>query len=118
MVLLYFGKAPLSFFVADTVAFVHGPQGSGKSTMLSDTLDKMQRRALIVDVSELLKANSEVKLVSGLAQQTGYWPVFSFTNSLNNLVDMASQGLIGQKGRLVTICCLGLALTILLSQLA
>lgn len=66
--------------------------------MLTDAVDRMQRKALVIDVSELLKANSEVKLVSGLAQQTGYWPVFSFANSLNNLIDMASQGLIGQKG--------------------
>lgn len=82
----------------DTVAFVHGPQGSGKSHMLSNLLDRLERKALIIDVSELLKANSEVKLVSSLAHQTGYWPVFSFMNSLNNLIDMASQGLIGQKG--------------------
>lgn len=37
-------------------------------------------------------------MVAALAAQTGYWPVFTFLNSMNNLVDIASVGLIGQKG--------------------
>lgn len=56
------------------------------------------RRALVIDVEALSKAGSDAALVSGLAQQTGYWPVFSFLNSMNNLIDLASVGLIGQKG--------------------
>lgn len=36
-------------------------------------------------------------MILGLAKQTGYWPVFSFLNSMNNMVDLASMGLIGQK---------------------
>ncbi|THH22364.1 hypothetical protein EUX98_g8222 [Antrodiella citrinella] len=55
------------------------------------------RKTLIIDVRELTKANSDMRLVSGLAMQTGYWPVFSFLNSVNNLIDLASMGLIGQK---------------------
>lgn len=35
--------------------------------------------------------------MDGLAGQTGYWPVFSFLQSLNGLIDLASVGLIGQK---------------------
>jgi len=38
------------------------------------------------------------KMVATLAQQTGYWPVFTFFNSMGNLIDLASVGLIGQKG--------------------
>jgi len=30
---------------------------------------------------------------------TGYYPVFSFLSSLNGLIDLASVGLIGQKGK-------------------
>jgi len=37
-------------------------------------------------------------MVAALAQQTGYWPVFTFFNSMSNLIDLASVGLIGQKG--------------------
>lgn len=58
----------------------------------------VHRKALIIDVSELSKASSDTALVTALAQQTGYWPVFSIFNSLNNLIDLASVGLIGQKG--------------------
>lgn len=38
-------------------------------------------------------------MVKSLAEQTGYWPIFSFLNSVNNLIDLASVGLIGQKGK-------------------
>ena len=56
---------------------------------------------MIIDVGQLSKAGSEMALVSGLAFQTGYWPVFSFLNSLNNMIDLASVGIIGQKGAFV-----------------
>jgi hypothetical protein len=32
--------------------------------------------------------------------RSGYYPVFSFLSSLNGLIDLASMGLIGQKGML------------------
>ena len=54
---------------------------------------------MVIDVGELSKAGSDSALVSGLANQTGYWPVFSFLNSVNNLIDLASVGVIGQKGQ-------------------
>ena len=53
---------------------------------------------MIIDVGALSKSGSEMALVSGLAAQTGYWPVFSFLNSINSTIDLASVGLIGQKG--------------------
>lgn len=84
----------------NTIAFVHGPQGSGKSRMIASALKETGRKALIIDVAELSKASSDTTLVSALAQQTGYWPVFSVFNSLNNLIDLASVGLIGQKAGL------------------
>ena len=42
--------------------------------------------------------DSDTKMIAALAQQTGYWPVFTFFNSMGNLIDLASVGLIGQKG--------------------
>ncbi|CDO69022.1 hypothetical protein BN946_scf184834.g29 [Trametes cinnabarina] len=83
----------------NTICFVHGPQGSGKTRMLSSLLKQQGRMAMIIDVGELSKAGSDIALVSGLANQTGYWPVFSFLNSVNNLIDLASVGVIGQKGK-------------------
>lgn len=53
---------------------------------------------MIIDVAQLSKPTTDAALVSGLASQTGYWPVFSFMNSMNNLIDLASVGIIGQKG--------------------
>ena len=53
---------------------------------------------LTVDNAELQRANSDARLVDVLSRQTGYWPVFTFLDSINNLVDLASVGLIGQKG--------------------
>ncbi|KAI0721515.1 exonuclease [Cerioporus squamosus] len=93
----------LKKYLADlpsTIAFVHGPQGSGKTRMLSTLLKESGRKAMVIDVGELAKASSEMALVSGLANQTGYWPVFSFLNSVNNMIDLASVGLIGQKAGL------------------
>ena len=58
----------------------------------------MRRKALIIDIDGLASATSDAALVSALAAQTGYWPVFSFLNSTNNLIDLASVELIGQKG--------------------
>ncbi|KAI9067059.1 hypothetical protein FKP32DRAFT_1664487 [Trametes sanguinea] len=84
----------------NTICFVHGPQGSGKTRMLSSMLKQQGRKAMVIDVGELTKAGSDMALVSGLANQTGYWPVFSFLNSVNNLIDLASVGVIGQKAGL------------------
>ncbi|KAM5539125.1 hypothetical protein V8D89_007348 [Ganoderma adspersum] len=84
----------------NTVTFIHGPQGSGKSRMLSRLLKDSGRKAVIIDVAQLSKASSDTALVAGLASQTGYWPVFSFLNSVNNVIDMASVGVIGQKAGL------------------
>ncbi|KAI1790774.1 exonuclease [Ganoderma leucocontextum] len=86
----------------NTVAFIHGPQGSGKTRMLSRLLKDSGRKAIIIDVAQLTKASSDTALVAGLASQTGYWPVFSFLNSVNNVIDMASVGIIGQKAGLTS----------------
>ncbi|KAG0706364.1 RNA12 protein-domain-containing protein [Suillus ampliporus] len=80
-----------------TVAFVHGPQGSGKSRMLEAIIRDTGRKALVIDCAELNKATSDTRLVSALAQQTGYRPIFTFLNSVNNMIDMVTVGLIGQK---------------------
>ncbi|KAI0362726.1 exonuclease [Trametes cingulata] len=83
-----------------TICFVHGPQGSGKTRMLNSLLKQHGRKAMVIDVGQLSKAGSDMALVSSLANQTGYWPVFSFLNSVNNVIDLASVGVIGQKAGL------------------
>lgn len=56
------------------------------------------RRAVVIDCAEIYAGGSDTAMVTSLAKQTGYWPFFTFLNSMNNLVDLASVGLIGQKG--------------------
>ncbi|THG98922.1 hypothetical protein EW026_g3341 [Hermanssonia centrifuga] len=90
----------LKSFLTDlpnTVTFLFGPKGSGKTHMMQRILKDGHRKVLIIDIGELSKASSDAALVAALANQTGYWPVFSFLNSMNNLIDLASVGLIGQK---------------------
>ncbi|KAI0256515.1 RNA12 protein-domain-containing protein [Lactifluus subvellereus] len=82
------------------IAFLYGPQGSGKSKMLTRILQEKKRPVLIIDCAEILRANSDTRLIEALSRQTGYWPVFTFLNSMSNLIDLASVGLIGQKASL------------------
>jgi ABC-type ATPase involved in cell division len=94
-------EAAVRTYIADwpsTIAFVHGPQGSGKTGLIENVLKDTGRRALTIDCRALQNATSDSKLITALAKQTGYWPVFSFLNSFNQLIDLASVGLIGQKG--------------------
>lgn len=65
--------------------------------MLEDILQDSNRNYVIIDCAELHKATTDAALIDALAGQTGYWPVFSFLNSINNMIDVASVGLIGQK---------------------
>jgi hypothetical protein len=51
----------------------------------------------VIDCTELQKAKTDGALVKAVADETGYWPVFSFLQSMNGLIDLASVGLIGQK---------------------
>ncbi|KAG8988109.1 mitochondrial escape protein 2, partial [Tulasnella sp. 427] len=91
-----------------TVAVLHGPQGSGKSKMLAKVLSLTSqlsqnqaasepRKTVVIDCTEIYKAGTDAGIVTSLAAQTGYWPVFSFLSSMNNMIDLASVGLIGQK---------------------
>ncbi|KAJ7929322.1 RNA12 protein-domain-containing protein [Mycena leptocephala] len=96
-------EAAVRAYVADwpsTMAFVHGPQGSGKIHLIENVLKDTGRDALTIDCRALQNATSDTQLIQVLAGQAGYWPVFSFLNSVNHLIDLASVGLIGQKANL------------------
>lgn len=82
-----------------TVAFVHGPQGSGKTALIEQLVSESDRTVLVIDCKELLKTSSDSETVGALAKQTGYWPMFTFLNSMSSLIDLASVGLIGQKSK-------------------
>ena len=63
----------------------------------SDFSDPSYSRAMVIDCDELFKGGSDSSLLSSLAKQTGYWPLFTFVNQISGLLDMAAVGLIGQK---------------------
>lgn len=46
--------------------------------------------------------SSDSKLVGSLASQLGYFPQFQWASSFNNLIDIASVGLIGSKAGFAT----------------
>jgi len=85
--------------IPTTVAFIHGPQGSGKTGMVEKMIAETGRTTLIIDCRELFKATTDSQFVETLATQTGYWPAFTFFNSIGSLIDLASVGLIGQKSK-------------------
>ncbi|KAG6888067.1 hypothetical protein C0995_010842 [Termitomyces sp. Mi166 len=57
-------------------------------------------KTMVIDCRALQNTNSDSQIVVSLVAQMGYWPVFTFLNSVNNLIDLASVGLIGQKAGL------------------
>lgn len=58
---------------------------------------------MVIDCAEIYAGGSDVAIVASLAEQTGYRPVFTFLNSINNLIDLASVGVIGQKGKMTRL---------------
>ncbi|KAK4684547.1 U4/U6 small nuclear ribonucleoprotein PRP31, partial [Tremellales sp. Uapishka_1] len=80
-----------------TFITITGPPGSGKTSLASRVLKQQNKPALIIDCAEIAKSKTDAQLVGSLADQTGYYPVFTFLSSLNGLIDLASVGLIGQK---------------------
>jgi hypothetical protein len=64
--------------------------------------DQLASKILTIDVAELHKASSDSALLGSLARQTGYRPIFTFLDSANRMLDLASVGLIGQKGLFIS----------------
>ena len=47
--------------------------------------------------SSKLEARGDSATISAAASTVGYWPVFSWMNSISSLIDLAAQGTIGVK---------------------
>ncbi|EMC96215.1 hypothetical protein BAUCODRAFT_70204 [Baudoinia panamericana UAMH 10762] len=85
---------------ADTFIVVQGPRGSGKRELVIDhALQRKQaaHRVLVVDCKPVQEARGDGPTIAAAASQVGYWPVFSWMNSLNGMLDLAAQGLTGVK---------------------
>lgn len=88
----------------NTFIIVKGPKGSGKEEFVLDhTLnndEKLKRKVLYIDCDTLVKARSDNALIKTTAHQLGYFPVFTWTNSISQFVDLGVQGMTGQKSGL------------------
>ncbi|KAF9354019.1 mitochondrial escape protein 2 [Mortierella sp. AD094] len=83
----------------ETFAIVQGPRGSGKTDMVEYAI-KDKNHKVIIRCEELANARSEGEILTNLAEQVGYVPLFQFMNNLNNMMDMAITAATGQKAGL------------------
>lgn len=89
---------------ANTFIVVKGPKGSGKREFVVDHALKINntfsKRVLELDCDPLIKARSDNAFLKATAGQLGYFPLFTWTNSISLFVDLGLQGLTGQKSGL------------------
>lgn len=88
----------------NTFIVVKGPQGSGKEEFVIEhslTDDPtLVNKVLSIDCDKLVKSRTDNHLISNTALQLGYFPVFTWTNSISQFIDLAVQGITGQKSGL------------------
>lgn len=86
---------------ANTFIIVKGPKGSGKREFVFDHTLKMAdvptKSVLEINCTPLIKARSDNLFLKATASQIGYFPMFTWTNSITQFVDLGLQGLTGQK---------------------
>ncbi|KAG0334793.1 mitochondrial escape protein 2 [Podila horticola] len=83
----------------ETFAVVTGPRGSGKTEMVEYVI-KDKTHKVVIRCEELANARSENEVLTTLAKQIGYIPLFQFMNAINNMMDMAITATTGQKAGL------------------
>ncbi|CAK7897700.1 mitochondrial escape protein 2 [[Candida] anglica] len=88
----------------NTFIVVKGPKGSGKQEFVLDHTfsqdDDMKLKVLYIDCDSLVKARSDNALLQNAAHQLGYFPLFTWTNSISQFIDLGVQGITGQKSGL------------------
>ncbi|KAL7753995.1 mitochondrial escape protein 2 [Sorochytrium milnesiophthora] len=81
----------------DTFMVIVGPSGSGKSELAFLATEDAPYR-MIIDCEEIMtRANKDNELLTHLAQQVGYFPVFPFMVLLTDLLDRAVAATTGTK---------------------
>lgn len=89
---------------ANTFIIVKGPKGSGKREFVVDHAlqlnDAFLKNMLEIDCDKLVKARSDKAFLKSTASQLGYFPLFTWTNTVSSFVDLGLQGLTGQKSGL------------------
>lgn len=82
---------------ADTFIVIQGPRGSGKKELVLDQALKGRKNNLVIDCKPIQEAKGDSSTIRAAAMEVGYRPVFSWTNSISSLLDLAAQGTIGTK---------------------
>lgn len=82
---------------ADTFIVIQGPRGSGKRELVLDQALKGRKNTLLIDCKPIQDAKGDSTTISAAALEVGYRPIFSWTNSISSLLDLAAQGTIGTK---------------------
>ncbi|GAC92454.1 potential mitochondrial maintenance protein [Pseudozyma hubeiensis SY62] len=85
-----------------TFVTISGPRGSGKTGLVGKAITR-EVQHLVIDCDAIAKtAKNDSLLIDALANETGYWPVFSWLSSINSMIDLAAVGLIGSKAGFAT----------------
>lgn len=88
----------------NTFIVVKGPKGSAEREFVIDhalSIDEVFKKLLLeLDCNSLVKARSEKAFLKATAAQLGYFPLFTWTNSISQFVDLGMQGLTGLKSGL------------------
>jgi hypothetical protein len=82
---------------ADTFIIVQGPRGSGKKELILDQTLMGRPNTLLIDCKPIQEARGDASTIKAAAVAVGYYPVFSWMNSLSSLIDLAAQGTFGVK---------------------
>lgn len=88
---------------ANTFIIIKGPKGSAEREFVMDHVlssDHLSNDILEIDCALLIKARSDNAFLKTAAGQLGYFPLFTWTNSVSQFVDLGLQGLTGQKSGL------------------
>lgn len=81
----------------DNFIVLQGPRGSGKRELVVSQALAEVRNKLIIDCKHIQEARSDTATIDAAAKAVGYRPVFSWMNSVSNLVDILAQGATGMK---------------------
>ena len=87
-----------------TFIIVKGPKGSGKNDFVLENClqkdEKLKSKILYIDCDKIVKSRSTNSLMKNTASQIGYFPLFTWTNSVSQFVDLGVQSITGQKSGL------------------
>ncbi len=80
----------------NTFIVVQGPRGSGKRELIVDQVLGRRKNILLFDCESIVERHGDSAAITAVASQVGYFPVFSWANSISSLIDLAAQGITGQ----------------------